>query len=458
MRKSSEIAVLDVGKTNVKLEIFDRKGHLLWQTMRSNTPIASGPYPHADVETIWDFLLNSLKVAGAIHHIDVLVPTTHGATAALIDENGLVLPIMDYEFSRLDEIEARYAPLRPPFEQTYSPKLPAGLNLGRQLAWQAWHHAEAFAKARHLLTYPQYWGWRLTGALAADVTSLGCHTDLWLPEQAKPSSLADALGLTQRLPPVKPPWAEIGVIKPEIAGQTGLAGDVQVLCGIHDSNAALLPHLLTRRAPFTVLSTGTWVVLMCVGHSLRNLRAEDDMLANVDATGRPTACAKFMGGREFAEIAGDCLVTPDAGAIETIVQANVFALPSFSPHGGPYPHLRGSITGELNPDHRSSLASLYCALMSDHILTRFGVVDGDLIVDGSFARNAAFCAILAQLRPGQTVICAQDQAGTARGAAMLADWPNTTVNIETHVVAPAEIPGLHPYRRKWNSRFSKELT
>ena len=27
--------------------------------------------------------------------------------------------------------------------------------------------------------YPQYWAYRLTGVLANEVTSLGCHTDLW---------------------------------------------------------------------------------------------------------------------------------------------------------------------------------------------------------------------------------------------------------------------------------------
>lgn len=29
--------------------------------------------------------------------------------------------------------------------------------------------------------YPQYWALRLTGIAANEVTSLGCHTDLWNP-------------------------------------------------------------------------------------------------------------------------------------------------------------------------------------------------------------------------------------------------------------------------------------
>eukprot|EP01037_Dinobryon_pediforme_P012740 gene12740-12836_t len=440
--------IIDIGKTNVKLALFDVQGDVLWQKSQPNTPILTGLYPHADVERIWAFLLDALREANARHKIDVIVPTTHGATGALLDDNGLVLPIMDYEFLRLDEIERLYAPLRPPFGLSYSPRLPTGLNLGRQIAWQAWAHPETFATAKYFLTYPQYWLWRLTGALASDVTSLGCHTDLWLPNAACPSSLADALGLSKRMPPLLPSWAEAGTLKAELAAQTGLEA-VPVLCGIHDSNAALLPYLRTRAAPFTVLSTGTWVVLMSVGHPLDNLRAEDDMMANVDATGRPIACARFMGGREYAEISGDCAAPPSVAAIEQLIAESIFALPSFSPHGGPYAARQGKITKTLQPDSRTSLATLYCALMSDHILTRLGVTHGDIIIDGSFAKNALFCELLAQLRPGQQVLCASDQAGTARGAAMLVDWPKSEIEVGTRIIAASNIPSLLTYRDAW---------
>ena len=442
------IAVLDIGKTNIKLVLFDGKGHVLWQKAQANRPLTDGPYPHADVEGIWAFMLAALHEAHAAHKIDVIVPTTHGATGALVNDDGLVLPVMDYEFTRLNAIAPLYAPIRPDFAQSYSPDLPTGLNLGRQLAWQIWHHAEAAEQARFLLTYPQYWLWRLTGALASEITSLGCHTDLWLPNAGRSSSLADTLDLTRRMPPLAPAWAEMGRLKPEICRLTGLDA-VPVLCGIHDSNAALLPYLLTRKAPFTVLSTGTWVILMAVGHALDHLHAEDDMMANIDATGRPTACARYMGGREYGEISGDCTTEPDARAAEILMAQGVFALPAFSPHGGPYASRKGSITGTLPPETRSSLATLYCALMSDHILSKMGVCTGDIIIDGSFARNALFCGVLAQLRPAQTVFCAADQAGTARGAAMLVHWPNSRFEVEIAPVTVANLAGLADYRSAW---------
>ena len=55
------------------------------------------------------------------------------------------------------------------------------------------------------MTYPQYWVSRLTGTVASDVTSLGCHTDLWAPGAGDFSSLVDRLGLRGRMAPVHRP-------------------------------------------------------------------------------------------------------------------------------------------------------------------------------------------------------------------------------------------------------------
>ena len=452
MAGSGKIAVFDIGKTNIKLVVFDRAGHVLWEKSRPNRPVQGGLYPHADVEKIWVFLLEALREAAGQFALDVLIPATHGATGALINDEGLVLPVMDYEFAGLNDIEARYKAIRPDFSETFSPHLPTGLNLGRQMAYQALHYPQEFAKATHFLTYPQYWGWRLTGALASDITSLGCHTDLWLPEAAKPSALSDAFDLTRRMPKLIPSWATLGTVLPDVALRAGVPQSLRVLCGIHDSNAALLPYLISRTTPFTVLSTGTWVIFMAVGHSLAHLNPRDDMMANIDATGHPTACARFMGGREYAEICGDCTAEPSLEQVQHLIDHNTFALPAFSPHGGPFAARKGRIEGAIQPEQRSSLATLYCALMSDLILTRMGVEAGEIIVDGSFARNQVFCAILAQLRPGQSLLRATDQAGTARGAALLAGWPHKEVQIDTQDVTPAALAHLQNYTNLWRAK------
>jgi sugar (pentulose or hexulose) kinase len=368
--------------------------------------------------------------------------------------NALAAPVMDYEFAGVEEIEPDYANIRPPFSESLSPRVTAGLNLGRQLAYQKWRCPELFAQAKHFVAYPQYWAWRLTGIAASEVTSLGSHTDLWAPRQGRVSSLVEALGVENLIPPLRRAFDPLGPIKPEIAAATGLAPETRVHCGVHDSNAALLPYLVSREAPFTVLSTGTWVILLSVGLSLDQLDPADDTLANVDALGRPTATGRFMGGREYAVIAGGG-GNPDRAALERVIAAGALALPCFSGQGGPYATTKGVIRGAVADGDRTALATLYCALVSDLMLTRMGAASGDLIVEGTFAGNLAFCQTLGALRPKQSVFAAEDTAGTARGAAMLAHWPPTYAVAAPTAVPPAAIARLDAYRDAWTAEVDR---
>ena len=443
------VAVLDIGKTNVKLETFARDGALLWERTTPNRVAQSAPYPHADVEMIWAFLIDALAAANAVAPITQIVTTTHGCAGALIDEAGLVLPVMDYEFAGVEAIEPSYAPLRPPFSQTFSPRLPAGQNLGRQVAWQKREFPEAFARARHFLAYPQYWAWRLCGVAATEATSYGSHSDLWAPLEGRPSSLAAALDVERLMPPIQPAWRRLGAVKPEVAAAARLAPDVGVLCGVHDSNASLLPHLASRKAPFTIVSTGTWVILMAVGLGLDGLNPADDTLANVDVEGRPVATGRFMGGREYGQIARTT-TSPDAAALARVIAVGALALPCFAGQGGPFAGRPGKITGEVAPGDLPALATLYAALMSDLMLTRLGAGAGDLIVEGSLAANFCFCQALAALRPSQQVFAAADAAGAARGAALLAQWPPRDLAPPAVKRAPPlAIDGFAAYCEAW---------
>ncbi|MBW7963311.1 FGGY-family carbohydrate kinase [Bradyrhizobium sp. BR 10261] len=446
---SQTVAVLDIGKTNIKLVLFDR-GRLLWEKSAPNRIRSGPPYPHEDVESAWSFFLDALREAASTHQINAIVPTAHGAAGALIGEGELAAPVMDYEFTDMDAIEADYAALRPPFSETLSPKLPAGLNLGRQLAYQKWRCPDLFAKARHFVGYPQYWAWRLSGVAISEVTTIGAHTDLWAPRRGQVSSLVRALGIDRLLPPMRRAFDPLGPIKPEIAAACGLASDTPIFCGIHDSNASLLPYLVSRQAPFTVLSTGTWVILMSVGLSLDQLDPRDDTLANVDALGRPIACGRFMGGREYAVIA-ESGGNADIDTIERVIASGAMALPCFSGQGGPYATTAGVVRGEVAAQDRAALATLYCALVSDLMLTRMGAAIGDLIIEGTFARNLLFCQTLGTLRPSQHVFAAEDASGTARGAAMLAQWPPSYRMAEPAPVAPIPMSGLDAYRKAWTA-------
>jgi sugar (pentulose or hexulose) kinase len=446
--QTDALIVLDIGKTNAKLALIDDAGRVLADVRRPNVVVAGSPYPHHDTNGLWHWLLATCRGFAPLARVSAIVPVTHGATAALVDRAGLVLPVLDYEAA----LPGADYDLRPPYAETLSPALPAGLNLGRQLAWLQGRFPREFAQARHILMYPQYWAWRLSGAAASEATSLGCHTDLWDPRRQGYSSLVARMGWQALLPPRVPAGASLGTLRPELADLTGLPRGCQVLCGIHDSNASLLRYLNDARADAarTVLSTGTWVIAAAFDASLDGLREDADMLANTNAHGWPVACMRFMGGREFAELAGSGAEACEFADLERLVRLGTLALPAFAA-GGPFAGRKGRITGAA-PDSaraRYALATLYCVLMTDYCLDALAAA-GPLAVEGSFTANPWFGRMLAALRPQQAVGYSDDASGTTCGGWMLrypaAPAPGTVTR-----VAPQAPGGIAAYRARWRA-------
>jgi sugar (pentulose or hexulose) kinase len=443
--------VLDIGKTNVKLVLLDTGGAVLAERRSPNTILNDGPYPHHDIERIWHWMLDGMKEFSSLAHVGAIVPVTHGATAALVDDDGLVLPVLDYEFEPPAEQRTQYLTQRPAYDATYSPLLPAGLNLGRQLAWQAQTFPDAFRNARHILMYPQYWAWRLSGVAAGEVTSLGCHTDLWQPARQQYSALVERMGWNALFPPLQAAWAPLGPLKNELAARTGLPATCRVLCGIHDSNASLLRHLSAADGdvPPAILSTGTWVIAAAPGKPLDGLREQADMLANSNALGQAVACIRFMGGREFGELAGADAQLCTVDDLQRLIDQGTMAMPCFSQAGGPFAGRTGSIVGPQPVDAREryALATLYCVLVSDYCLAQLGA-DGAVVVEGSYTGNPWFAPLLAALRPQQAISSTDDTSGTTCGGWMLHHWGNVPV-VRSSVAAPLALRGWEAYRAQW---------
>src|SRR5690606_39801586 len=158
------IAVLDIGKSNAKLALldFDTRAVLDIRT-RKNAVLPGPPYPHFDVDGIFEWFLDGLTAFAGMAEISVIATTTHGAAIAVLGRDGLALPVMDYEFAGPDEVTDEYRAARGDFAEILSPDLPGGLNAGRQLFWMARRFPEAFSAAEAIVPYPQYWVWRLTG-------------------------------------------------------------------------------------------------------------------------------------------------------------------------------------------------------------------------------------------------------------------------------------------------------
>jgi L-fuculokinase len=446
------VAVFDIGKTNMKVVVFDAAGKVVAERSHPNAsvlPDAFWPYKRLYMEGAWAFLIGALKELGAQFPIEAISISAHGAAGVLVGDKDAALPAVDYEFDIDGDVAAEYEKVRPPFDETKSPKLTRGLNLGKQVFYLQRQYPAEFGAARAFLGYPQYWSWRLSGVAALEATALGAHTDLWSPYDGRPSSMVDKLGWRRLLPPRRNAWDTLGTLKPEVAAATGLAPDVRVICGAHDSNASLVPHLVSRRDPFTVISTGTWVIMMAVG-GIARLDPKADMLANVDVRGMPVPTARFMGGREFAVLAGESPADADEADVEAMIASGTLALPAFSDQGGPFASRKGVIEGPApaTPKARAALATLYSALMTAHRLRRLEA-PGELIVEGGFARSPGFAAVLARLMADRRVVVAPVSAGAAAGAAMLARWGEPHKPPHLHLANAWNLPGLEAYRDRW---------
>jgi L-fuculokinase len=454
------IAIIDIGKTNAKLCLVDAEtGETTWSLQRRCASVQRSGIRSLDVTGIECLVLAGLAGAPGKERIRAIVPVAHGAAAVLLSASDEVLTAPDYEDSAFGGVGEAYRRLRDPFELTFSPFLPLGLNLGRQLYYVQQTHTELFRSCAAILLYPQYWAWRLSGVMASEITSLGCHSDLWRPIESEFSALARSQGWNKLFPPRRAAGDALGPISPTVAKLTGLDPTCSVLCGIHDSNASYLCYRASRPDDerFAVVSSGTWTVIMANRTELDRLRESRDMLANIDAFNSPVATARFMSGREYEAIAGDSRLSqqPTVEALEAVFEKRAVALPSFAGTGGPFVGQRGKLINAELLDERGkgALATLYCALQTDLLLDLLGA-PSPVIIDGPLTENPLFGSLLATLRraskgsgrPDGVVFAGDNRAGPTECARYLLGYqPKTQLRASDAL----ELSTLADYRAQW---------
>ncbi|MEK1933183.1 MAG: FGGY-family carbohydrate kinase [Pararhizobium sp.] len=454
------IAVIDIGKTNAKVALVDLDRFEETAVRKTANGVdAAGLYPHFDVERLWRFIVDSLAALNAETPIDAISVTTHGATAVLLDRNGdLALPLLDYECTGPDTLAAEYDKVRPPFAETGTGRLPIGLNIGAQIYWQEQTFPELFANVATILTYAQYWSYRLSGVLSTELTSLGCHTDLWNPYAGDFSTMVDARGWRPLFAPVRRASDLLGGLTAQAAKESCLPAGLPVFCGIHDSNASLLPHVLTRQAPFAVVSTGTWVVIMAMGARKRTLDEARDTLINVNALGDPVPSARFMGGRAFATLIPDPAITVSEDIEAEMVAHQCMLLPAVPEGSGPFPQARARWTCEedaLTGAERFAVVSFYLAMMSATCLDLIGA-EGEIVVEGPFAANPTYLRMLSAATGRPVLIGSQSATGTSLGAACLADGSRARLHTEQF---KGSVPERYKaYAEKWRAEAGRTET
>ncbi|OYZ34053.1 MAG: carbohydrate kinase [Novosphingobium sp. 16-62-11] len=417
-----------------------------------------------DASAIGQWLLETLGRFAAVP-VSRIVPVGHGAGVCALIDGALAFPPLDYEQPIPDAVLAAYRAQRDPFAQTGSPALPDGLNFGSQLYWLDQLHPDIM-KSATLLPWAQYWAWFLTDAAVSEVTSLGCHSDLWCPQAADFSPMAKRLGWASRFAPLRHAGDVVGTLRPEIAAATGLSPDVQVLAGLHDSNAALLAargfaEIADNEA--TVLSTGTWFIgmrLPATPVDTATLPEARDCLVNVDVHGRAVPSARFMGGREIETLieidTRRVDIKPDQpallAAVPEVLRQGRMILPTLMRGFGPYPQgCFGWINRPEDWFERRAAACLYAALVADTALDLIGASER-LLVEGRFAEAEVFVRALASLRPDMTVYTANAHNDVSFGALRLID---PTLTPQGHLVRVQPLDAdLDTYRNRWQAEVA----
>jgi sugar (pentulose or hexulose) kinase len=454
--------VADFGKTLSKLTLWSKDGQMLDRITRENKPQNAAQYRALDVVGIGDWLIESLKrFAG--HRVEAIIPVAHGAAAVGLICGEIAFPPLDYEQPIPDADLAEYRKSRDSFAATGSPPLPDGLNLGSQLHWLENVHGDRFAQST-LLPYAQYWAWFLSGEMRSEVTSLGCHTDLWSPASGDFSPMAISRGWAKQFAPLAKAGDKIGTLRKNLAEQTGLSKSVNIHTGLHDSNAALLAargYSEIADNDATILSTGTWFVAMrstSQNVPLDQLSDTRDCLINIDPFGKPLPSARFMGGREIelltetaenrVDIAADQAAM--VASVAHVVSSIAMALPSFAPGNGPFPD--GKARWVDRPKDRHALGAavcLYAALVAETSLSLLGT-QNILLIEGRFAQAEVFVRALASLRPDLKVYTANADNDVSFGALRLLNPALKPAGSLTRI-APLETD-ISDYAQRWHDQ------
>ena len=460
-KSSAQYAViLDIGKTHIKLAVIDQAYKIQDFMQIDNQSIYNdADYLHINIDVIWLWFVKQLKVFSTCYSISAINVSAHGATVALIghyksniNDSGLIFPVMDYEWTGIKEINIKYEKMRPPFDATYSPLLSNGLNIGKQITWLEWKFPTKFKQVASILLYPQYWVWRMTGKKITEITSLGCHTDMWDISNSTYSKLVTSRKWDIKMPPLCNTKSFSSRGSEVFIQASGINKDCQIYSGLHDSSAGYIKYIGQEKI---IISSGTWVVFFSPNTSLSHLIESRDMLSNIDIFQQSVACARFMGGREYATICQitnsltDSRVTQQD--LQDIIDHKVMALPSFGGNSGPYPDNKGKIIGF--PKNGTALAIIYIALIMNVILDLLQV-NNDILISGVFSKNLILCQLLAQLRfkHQQTVLSSNNKAGSIVGAASMcfSHTFNTNNNSKETMFQPTTLNNIHEYMQCWN--------
>jgi sugar (pentulose or hexulose) kinase len=379
------------------------------------------PYRHVDTEALWTFLLRGLKDYQRFYDVEAIAVTGEGGMAALIDEGGeLALPVLDPADPGPESLAHYYDALRPDERDSGAPRRAAGGNLGAQLFWQMKTLAADWSRVTRILTWPQYWAFRLSGTAVSEVTALSAASDLWLPGNRTFSPMVDRLGWRGLLPPLAWGDARLGPVLPAIRTATGLGEEAGVWCGVTLRAAELIAEGHGLTGPFTVIETGAEARITAVSGGPSAVPKECGLRGEVLAVlPMPvfSAYGELLAGRAL----GASLAELDG------VLANGIRLR----RAGDGRFRWSADPAGLSDGAAYAAATLFLARETAVGLAMSGAA-GPILVEGPMTDNGFFLDALAILAAVPLRSGTGNLAGAAVGAALLADRPGRVARTPVH--------------------------
>lgn len=432
MKPIAVIAIFDIGKTNKKLLLFDADYRVVMEesTQLPETTDEDG-FPCEDINALTKWVNVSFDRVKRDKRftIKALNFSAYGASLVYLDKgSNVIAPLYNYLKPLAAAIQSqfydKYGGETMLAKETASPVL-GNLNSGMQLYRLKYEKPRIFSDTRWAVHLPQYLSFIFCRAINSDITSIGCHTNLWDFQQNRYHNWVFEEGIGERLPPV--------------VGSTSVAGyteeRIPVGPGLHDSSAALIPYLSSFNEPFVLLSTGTWCIsLNPFNHSpLSSQELKHDCLCYLAYDGKPVKASRLFAGHEheqqvkrladnfgqptdyYLKLSFDPAILKRLGASikeqpvkrdQAMAGSSLFAsrdLAGFTSYEEAYHQLMIDIIGQQ---------------VSSTNLVLKGTSVSRIFVDGGFGKNAVYMHLLAKAYPSKEIYAASVAQASALGAAL----------------------------------------
>lgn len=413
------IAVFDIGKTNKKLLLFDEQLKIVFEHAdQFAESMDEDGFPCDDLEKLNNFVFESLRTVLSKSQFDLkgLNFTAYGASFVYIDESGKALSplynyLKPYPEELLEQFYSSYGGRTEFAKETASPVL-GSLNSGMQLYRIKYERHDLLDRIKYALHLPQYLSFLISGKSYSDITSIGCHTNLWDFRKNTYHHWLENEGLLDKLAPISP---SDSIIKTNFEGHSFDVG-----IGLHDSSSALIPYLVNFKEPFLLISTGTWCISLNPFNAspLSTFELESDCLCYLHYQGKPVKASRLFAGNEHEQELNritNYFALPrsryeqmnfDTTFLNYLDQEEVYSGTDLATY-----------TSDTEAYHRLMVHIIKQQKISSELVIKGSEVKR-IFVDGGFSKNSIYMNLLSIVFPEMEVFAASMAQSTAMGAAV----------------------------------------